>query len=358
MMTIPSIDNVALEQFVRKNIRELKPYRSARHDFESGILLDANENPLGSVVPFDSAALNRYPDPFQKTLRSRLAELTGVQTENVFVGVGSDEAIDLLIRIFCEPGQDSIIIAAPTYGMYRVAADIQGIEVRTCLLTEEFQLNLNALRSTADARTKLVFCCSPNNPTANLLKREDILELCRTTNFIVVVDEAYIDFAEAASLAPLVKEVPNLVVLRTLSKAWGLAGIRLGYAIAHPTVVSYLLSVKAPYNVNTLTSAFALKALEQPEMMQNFVRTIISERERLLRELPKVRLVERVYPSKANFILIRCREAKTLYRELARRGIIVRDRSSEPMLENCLRITVGTREQNDLFLKTLSELAG
>lgn len=355
-MTIPSIDNVAVEQLVRKNIRELKPYRSARQDFESGILLDANENSLGSVVTFDSAELNRYPDPLQKMLRSRLAELARVRTENVFVGVGSDEAIDLLIRIFCEPGQDSIVIAAPTYGMYRVAAEIQGVEVRTCLLTEEFQLNLDTLRSAIDARTKLVFCCSPNNPTANLLKRKDILELCSTTNSIVVVDEAYIDFAEEASLAPFVDEVPNLVILRTLSKAWGLAGIRLGYAIAHPTVVSYLLKVKAPYNVNTLTGSYALKALEQRETMQKFVQTIIGERERLLRELPNVRHVERVYPSQANFILIRCREAKTLYRELARRGIIVRDRSSEPMLENCLRVTVGTAEQNNLLLNTLNEL--
>lgn len=357
MITLSSIDAGTLETLVRKDIRELKPYRSARHDFESGILLDANENSLGSVVPFDGAPLNRYPDPFQKTLRSRLAELVGVRTDNVFVGVGSDEVIDLLLRIFCEPGQDSTVIVSPTYGMYRVAANILGIEVRTCLLTEDFQLNRDALRATIDARTKLIFLCSPNNPTGNLLNREEVLELCRTTTAIVVVDEAYIDFAEASSLAPLISEIPNLVVLRTFSKAWGLAGIRLGYAIAHPTVVSYLLNVKAPYNISTLTSTYALKALELRAVMQTFVQTIIGERKRLLRELPSIRLVERVYPSQANFILTRFREASRVYRELARCGIIVRDRSTEPMLANCLRITVGSVEQNNLLLKTLSELA-
>ncbi len=346
-----------VDDLVRNTIRNLEPYRSARHDFESGMLFDANENAFGSVLSPDGLALNRYPDPLQKVLRSRLAELAGVRMENVFVGVGSDEAIDLLIRIFCEPRQDSIVIAAPTYGMYRVAATIQGVQVKTCLLRPDFQLDLDALRSTIDARTKMIFCCSPNNPTANLLNRKDLLELCTSTQTILVVDEAYIDFAETESLAALVNELPNLVVLRTLSKAWGLAGIRLGYALAHPTIVSYLLSVKPPYNINALTSSVALQALQQRSKMTTMVQAIIGERQRLLRELPAIRCIEQVFPSQANFVLVRCRDAKHLYRNLAQRGIIVRDRSSEPMLENCLRLTVGTPEQNDLLLNTLEELS-
>jgi histidinol-phosphate aminotransferase len=203
----------------------------------------------------------------------------------------------------------------------------------------------------------MIFCCSPNNPTANLLNRKDLLELCTSTQAILVVDEAYIDFAETESLAALVNELPNLVVLRTLSKAWGLAGIRLGYALAHPTIVSYLMSVKPPYNINALTSSLALQALQQRSKMTTMVQAIIRERQRLLRELPAIRCIEQVFPSQANFVLVRCRDAKHLYRNLAQRGIIVRDRSSEPMLENCLRLTVGTPEQNDLLLNTLKELS-
>ncbi len=344
-----------IEQLIRPNIKTLKPYRAARHDFASGVLLDANENSLGSVIPADGLELNRYPDPFQTALRARLAVLAGLKAENVFVGVGSDEVIDLLIRIFCEPRQDSILIAAPTYGMYRVAAEIQDVEVRQCLLTEQFQLDVEKLKSALSATTKLVFCCSPNNPTANLLRQDDILALC-DTNAIVVVDEAYIDFSDAESLATQIDTYPNLVILRTLSKAWGLAGIRLGYAIASPAIIEYLLKVKPPYNINALTSSAALRALENPGRMKQAVRAIVKLREHLSEQLKKMAAIERVFPSDANFLLVRCREAKTVYRLLAERGVIVRDRSAEPLLGNCLRITAGTAEQNSLLLNTLNEI--
>jgi histidinol-phosphate aminotransferase len=345
-----------IEQLLRPNIKTLQPYRSARHDGDSGVLLDANENSLGSVISVDGLTLNRYPDPFQRTLRARLAALAGVHPENVFAGVGSDEVIDLLIRLFCEPRQDRLVIAAPTYGMYRVAADIQGVETETSLLTADFQLNVEALQASADRRTKMIFCCSPNNPTGNLLHREDILAICQSTHTMVVVDEAYIDFSNADSLASLVNDIPNLIILRTLSKAWGLAGIRLGYAIASPLVIRYLMQVKPPYNLNVLTMTYALQALEKPERMQQAVQTIIREREFLFEQLSTIPYIQRVFPSQANFLLVRSNDASAVYHQLAQRGIIVRNRSSEPLLENCLRITVGTPEQNELLLKTLREL--
>jgi histidinol-phosphate aminotransferase len=348
---------MTIENLIRPNIKALTPYRAARHDYESGVLLDANENSIGSVLTMDGVELNRYPDPFQKALRTLLAELAGVQLENIFVGVGSDEVIDLLIRIFCEPGSDSILIAAPTYGMYRVAAEIQGIQVRQCLLTRDFQIDQNAIQSSANGTTKLIFCCSPNNPTANLLRRDDILALSRSTNAVVVVDEAYIDFSNAESLAAEINRHPNLVVLRTLSKAWGLAGIRLGYAVASPSIVEYLMKVKPPYNINALTSSVALRALRNVERMRQAVHEIVMLREQLAEQLRGLSYIENVYPSDANFILVRCADAKRIYRALAERGIIVRDRSSEPLLENCLRITVGTAEQNALLIDTMKELS-
>jgi histidinol-phosphate aminotransferase len=240
--------------------------------------------------------------------------------------------------------------------MYRVAADIQGVETETSLLTADFQLNVDALQASADRRTKMIFCCSPNNPTGNLLHREDILAICQSTHTMVVVDEAYIDFSNADSLASLVNDIPNLIILRTLSKAWGLAGIRLGYAIASPLVIRYLMQVKPPYNLNVLTMTYALQALEKPERMQQAVQTIIREREFLFEQLSTIPYIQRVFPSQANFLLVRSNDASAVYHQLAQRGIIVRNRSSEPLLENCLRITVGTPEQNELLLKTLREL--
>jgi len=347
---------IDIETLIRPNIRALKPYRSARQDYLTGVLLDANENAFGSAITFDGLDLNRYPDPFQTALRSRLARLHGVQRENIFVGVGSDEVIDLLLRIFCEPQKDAALILEPTYGMYRVAADVNNVSVDSCLLTDDFQVDVEAAKQCTKENTKVIFCCSPNNPTGNLLNRADILSLCAQTPVIVVADEAYADFAQAQSLISAVERFPNLVVLRTLSKAWGLAAIRLGYAIAHHQIISYLMKVKSPYNINILTSTEALKALDNTEHVKRSVASVAAERQRLVRELSTLRFVKTVFPSDANFLLVRCMDARSLYRQLAQRGIIVRDRSSEPKLENCLRISVGTPEQNDLLLNALKEL--
>jgi histidinol-phosphate aminotransferase len=345
-----------IEALIRPNIRKLKPYRSARQDYTSGILLDANENAFGSAVTFDGLELNRYPDPSQKQLRSRIAELNGVQSDNIFVGVGSDEVIDLLIRIFCEPRSDSVLILEPTYGVYRVAADVNDVRVNSCLLTDEFQIDPDGVRRTTDADTKVVFCCSPNNPTGNLLRYDDILALCETIPAIVVVDEAYFDFAHAKSAIGAVANYPNLVVLRTLSKAWGLAAIRLGYAVADPLIVSYLMKAKAPYNINILTSVEALKALEQAAHVEKSVAATIAERNRLIGELQEISCVKEVFPSDSNFLLVRVTDARGIHQQLARRGIIVRDRSSEPKLANCIRISVGTPEQNSILLAALKEI--
>ena len=347
---------IDIEALIRPNIRALKPYRSARQDYLSGVLLDANENAFGSAITFDGLELNRYPDPFQTALRSRLAQLHRVQLENLFVGVGSDDVIDLLLRIFCEPQKDAALILEPTYGMYRVAADVNNVRVDSCLLTDDFQIDVETVNQCTKVDTKVIFCCSPNNPTGNLLNRADILNLCAQTSSIVVADEAYADFAQSESLIPEVARFPNLVVLRTLSKAWGLAAIRLGFAIAHPQVISYLMKVKSPYNINILTSTEALKALDSTEHVKRSVASVATERQRLVGELSTFRFVKNIFPSDANFLLVRCTDARSLYRKLAERGIIVRDRSSEPKLENCLRISVGTPEQNDLLLNALKEL--
>jgi histidinol-phosphate aminotransferase len=347
---------VDVEALIRPNIRALKPYRSARQDHQTGILLDANENAFGSAIAFNGLDLNRYPDPFQTTLRSRLAQLHGVQPENVFTGVGSDEVIDLLLRIFCEPQQDATLILEPTYGMYRVAADVNDVRVDSCLLTDDFQIDVDAAIRSTRKTTKIIFCCSPNNPTGNLLNRADILSLCAQTPAILAADEAYADFAQTETLVSAVGQFPNLVVLRTLSKAWGLAAIRLGYAIAHPQIISYLMKVKSPYNINILTSTEALKALDNADHVKRSAAAVSAERQRLVRELSMVQFVRKVFPSDANFLLVRCKDARLLHRQLAQRGIMVRDRSSEPKLENCLRISIGTPEQNDLLLNALKEL--
>jgi histidinol-phosphate aminotransferase len=343
-----------IESLIRKNIRELKPYHSARQDYLSGILLDANENAFGSVLMVDNLSLNRYPDPYQREVRTVLAAMNDVTPENIFVGVGSDEVIDLLVRVFCEPKLDSVVLLEPTYGMYRVAASVQDVNIRSCLLTEQFQINLDAVKNTVDATTKLIFCCSPNNPTANLLRREDILAMCEL-GAIVVVDEAYIDFANTESLGTQVFKHPNLVVLHTLSKAWGLAGIRLGYCIADTVVISYLMKVKAPYNINALTSRTTLQALSKGEEVRQTIAAIIREREWLSVELAQLLCVEKVFPSDANFILVRCTDATALYRVLAKKDIIVRNRSTEPLLQNCLRITVGTQRENEMLIQTVKE---
>jgi histidinol-phosphate aminotransferase len=345
-----------IESLIRANILQLKPYRSARQEYIDGILLDANENAFGSPINADGLSLNRYPDPYQRLLRKKLAELNGVGDGNVFVGSGSDEAIDLLFRIFCEPASDSILTAEPTYGMYRVSANIHNVSVISSLLTPEFQLDTGDILANVNRNSKMIFCCSPNNPTGNLLRGEDIRLICESVPAVVVVDEAYIEFSKAESLSLYVQSYPNLVILRTLSKAWGLAGIRLGYCIADPIIIEYLMKVKAPYNVNLLSSHYALAVLEKPKAMQSSVSAIIAERKRLKEALRSFKNVKNVYPSDANFLLVRFTESKQVLSELIGRGIIVRDRSGEPGLANCLRITVGTPEQNTLLLNALEEI--
>jgi histidinol-phosphate aminotransferase len=345
-----------IEELVRPHLRDFKPYISARSEaLEAKIFLDANELTSGSPISFDGPPLNRYPDPNQWELRERLAEMTGVAIDSVFVGVGSDEIIDLLIRLVCEPHRDSIAILEPTYGVYRVTADLNGVEVLAVELDDRFQIDVERTLRAVRATTKLIFCCSPNNPTGNLLDREQIMDLCRSFRGAVVADEAYVEFSGSASLARDVQTIENLVVLRTFSKAWGLAGIRLGYTIANPYIVSYLLRIKSPYNISSTTSALALKALETGGFVGKEARRVIAERENLANQLGDLQIVEQVYPSRANFLLVRFTDSERAYSSLLKNGIVVR-RRSEPLFRNCLRITVGTSEENRLLINTLSEL--
>ena len=345
-----------IEELVRPHLREFRPYVSARSEaLEGRIFLDANELTSGSPVCFNGAPLNRYPDPNQRQLRERLAVMTGVPVNSVFVGVGSDEIIDLLIRLVCEPQRDSIAILEPTYGVYRVAADLNGVEALAVELDDKFQIDVETTLRAVRPTTKLIFCCSPNNPTGNLLDREKILKLCRSFRGLVIADEAYIEFSGADSLAQDVLATENLAVLRTFSKAWGLAGIRLGYLIASTELVSYLLRIKSPYNISSTTSSLALEALEKAGFVDEVASRVIAERENLATVLSKVSIVEDVYPSQANFLLVRFTDSERAYSALMKNGIVVR-RRSEPRFQNCLRITVGTPEENRLLVNTLSEL--
>jgi len=348
-------DSIRIDTLVRENIKNLKPYRSARDDFDTGLLLDANENSLGAPVR-NSLQLHRYPSPVQNNLRKKIAEWRGVDVENIFLGVGSDEPIDLLMRIFCNPGKDSIIITPPTYGMYKVSASINDVIVKEVLLDEKFQLRTAETLATADQSTKLLFLCSPNNPTSNDLKRTDILKLITAFPGIVVVDEAYIDFSRQESMAAMVQQYPNLVVLQTFSKSFGLAGIRLGIALSNPHIIQYMLKVKAPYNINKLTADVAMNAFENLDLMKFNLNKIREERQYVAEQLSQSDDVEKVYPSDSNFLLFNIKNAENIYRKLAEKGIIVRYRGNEPLCENCLRVTIGMPDENIRFLKTLKEV--
>lgn len=344
-----------IDAMVRANIRELSPYRSARDDFDKGLLLDANENSFGSPIRHN-LKLHRYPSPVNKKLRETIAGYRHIFPENIFTGVGSDEPIDLLIRIFCKPGEHSIIITPPTYGMYKVSAGINDISVKEVPLTDNFQPDNERILEQSQEDARILFLCSPNNPTANDFKRTEILKLVELFPGIVVVDEAYIDFSFQESMAPAVHQYPNLVVLQTLSKAFGLAGIRLGIAISNPQIINYMMKIKAPYNVNKLTSETALEAFEHMDLIQFNIEKIREERSYLAGQLSQAPGVERVYPSSANFILFKIRNARTVYRELAEKGVIVRYRGDEPGCSDCLRVTVGMPDENIRFLKTLKEI--
>ena len=346
-----------IQDLIRKNIRNLKPYTSARDMYTKGILLDANENSFGSVVEVIGETLNRYPDPHQLSMRKRLGTYLGISFHKLFFGVGSDEIIDLIIRIFCEPGKDSIMILEPTYGMYKVAADINDVRSETILLTKNFDIDTEAIINNWNNRIKIIFLCSPNNPTANLLNKNSIKKLLQETKSIVVVDEAYIDFAgEENSCIDLINEYPNLVLLRTFSKAWGLAGIRLGYCIGDEEIINYLFKIKAPYNISSLTRKAFQEAFSNISKKNELVSSILAEKQFLIKELKEINNIEKLFPSDTNYILIKIKDASSIQKLLAEEGVIIRDRSSQPNLENCLRITVGTHEQNKRLLDLLNKV--
>lgn len=336
-----------LSQLVRPNILALQPYSTARDEYAGGgidVWLDANESPYDNGV-------NRYPDPHQRALKDRLAALKGVSPGCIFIGNGSDEAIDLAFRIFCEPGRDNAVSIAPTYGMYRVAADINGVEMREVPLGTGYSLPTEALLAAADGRTKLLWLCSPNNPTGNAFPAQEIESLLRRFGGIVMLDEAYIDFADGGGFLPRLGEFPNLVVLQTLSKAWGMAGLRLGLAYAQEGIAGLFGRVKYPYNINTLTQQAASEALGRDIAPQ--VAEIRAERARLAEALAACRSIERVYASEANFLLIKTAAPDLLYNELVTAGVIVRNRARIAGCEGCLRITVGRRAENDRMLETV-----
>jgi histidinol-phosphate aminotransferase len=347
-----------IERLVRRHLQAFQPYQSARSEtVKAKIFLDANELSLGAPIDYDGVALHRYPDPLQSDLRASLVQRLGVADDMVFCGVGSDEIIDLLIRLVCEPSSEEIAVCEPTYGMYRVAASLNNVRVRSVQLDDTFHIDLDTTIASLTPRTKILFCCSPNNPTGNLLRKADILTICEKAAGLVVVDEAYIDFAQqGSSIADSVAAVDNLVVMRTLSKAFGLAGIRLGYCIAQPEIISFLLRIKAPYNINAVTSDLAMRALHNDDFFSDSVRIIQLERARVASALQLLPAVAGIYPSDANFLLVKFRDADNVYHQLLDRGIAVR-RRSEPRLKDCLRITIGTAGENALLLRYLEEIA-
>ncbi len=343
-----------IDSLVRPNIKTLQPYSSARSLYQSGVFFDANENAIGSSVKLPNyEELNRYPDPYSSKLRKALANFLGISVKNVFVGNGSDEAIDLLIRIFINPGE-SIVVLEPTYGMYRVAAETAGANVISCSLDKTFQIDLPCLWKSISLNTKIIFICSPNNPTGNVMSPENIREICRRFDGIVAVDEAYIEFASTPSLAKEIGSFENLIVMRTFSKAWGLAGVRVGYAAGNETIIRYLDKIKPPYNVSRVSSALAGQALQNESAMKEMRTTMLKEREKLAGELGALGFI--IFPSEANFLLVKYPGASKITKDLAEQdGLIIRDFGNKPMLDDCIRITVGTPEQNILLITSLKK---
>ncbi|ACU05388.1 MULTISPECIES: histidinol-phosphate transaminase [Pedobacter] len=353
-----------INKLQRENIRNLRPYSTARDEYkgQASIFLDANENSYGSPRSPRSpeTALtkdyNRYPDPLQLDLKEAISKIKGVPIENTFLGNGSDEAIDLLFRAFCEPGQDNVVILPPTYGMYEVSAGINNVAIRKVNLLPSFQLDLDGIAEAIDEHTKLIFICSPNNPTGNSIVRTDIETVLANFNGLVVIDEAYINYAKQRTFIKELTEYPNLVVLQTFSKAWGLAALRLGMAFASRPVIDVLNKVKPPYNINQATQDIALDALKNIEQVNEWIKVTVAERESLGNALAALPMVKKVYPSDANFILIEVDDALNTYNSLVEHGIIIRDRSKVTLCEGCLRITIGTVEENKILLETLKTL--
>jgi histidinol-phosphate aminotransferase len=342
-----------INNLVRENIKDMVPYSSARDEFhgEAKVFIDANENSLGSPL---IKWYNRYPDPHQLKLKEKISAIKGITPEHIFLGNGSDEAIDILFRAFCEPGRDNVIVCPPTYGMYEVSARINNIVVKKVQMTTNFQLNLEGLEEAIDPNTKIIWLCSPNNPSGNALYREDIEMVLNNFDGIVVIDEAYINFSRQRSFIPDLIDYPNLVILQTFSKAWGLAALRVGMAFADAGIIDIMSRIKPPYNINEPSQELASQALDEVEQVNEMIRIIVSERNRLADELKKISIVEEIFPSDANFLLVRIKEARKVYEYLLQKGIVVRDRSTTPGCTDCLRITVGTPRENDVLLSSLS----
>lgn len=343
-----------INNILRDNIKRLVPYSSARDEFqgEASVFLDANENAFGSPL---EQQYNRYPDPLQYAVKKRLSEIKGVPVRNIFLGNGSDEAIDILFRSFCNPGVDNVILVPPTYGMYQVSANINDVAVKNVPLTADFQLDLEGIAEAVDKYTKLMFICSPNNPTGNSINRSDVETLLANFSGIVVVDEAYINFSRQRSFIQELTEYGNLVVLQTLSKAWGLAGLRVGMAFASEEIIGVMNKVKPPYNVNEASQQLALQALANVDQVNQWIRETLQQRDRLVLGLKDFDFVMDIYPSDANFILVKTTSPKDIYNFLVEKGIIVRDRSKVELCEGCLRVTVGTHGENAILLNALTE---
>ena len=340
-----------LEKITRSNIWSLAPYSSARNEYagrEARVFLDANENPYNQ--PF-----NRYPDPLQLELKAAIAKVKGVPAENIFLGNGSDEAIDLPYRCFCNPGVDNVVAIEPTYGMYKVCADINDTEYRTVLLDENYQTTAEKLLAATDEHTKIIWLCTPNNPTGNCLIREEVIKVIEGFEGLVIVDEAYSDFSSQKTLRSELSKYPNLIVLNTMSKAWGCAAIRLGMAFASEEIIHIFNKVKYPYNVNQLTQQQALEALKDPFEVDNWVKILLQERTRMMDAFTMLPICEKVYPTEANFFLAKMTDATKIYNYLVDRGIIVRNRHRVQLCQNCLRITIGTKTENAELIAALRQ---
>lgn len=344
-----------LENILRENIKQLVPYSSARSEFKgkAGVFLDANENSFGSPLK-EGENFNRYPDPVQLELKKRISSIKGVPSENIFVGNGSDEAIDIVFRAFCRPGKDNVIVCPPTYGMYEVSASINDVEVKKVeLKSETFQLDVQGILKAIDVNTKLIFVCNPNNPTGTAFVKEDVLKLIETFKGIVVIDEAYINYSSSQSFISCLTNYPNVVILQTLSKAWGLAALRIGMAFASQQIIDVFNKIKPPYNVNAESQRLAIEALDKVWLVNEWIKDTVQERKRIAIELAELQFVEKVYPSEANFLLVKVKNANVVYQSLVDSNIIVRNRSSVRLCENCIRITIGTKSENDQLLNAL-----
>ena len=342
-----------LNELTRPNIRALKPYSSARDEYngaEASVFLDANENPYNTPN-------NRYPDPMQRELKNMIAPVKKVKPENIFLGNGSHEAIDLVYRAFCRPGVENLVAIDPTYGMYQVCAEVNDVEYRKVLLDENYQFSADKLLAATDDDTKLIFLCSPNNPTGNALDREEIEKTLSAFQGLVIIDEAYSDFSDAPSFLPDLEKYPNLIVFQTFSKAWGCAAIRLGMAFASPEIISIFSKIKYPYNVNLLTQKEAIAMMHRHYEVDRWVKSLLEERARLINEFIQLPCCEKIYPTDANFFLAKVTDAKKIYAYLVSKGIIVRNRTNVSLCRDCLRITIGTRPENDTLLEALNAFA-